>query len=149
MHDLAFDNIEIAPAEVVKQAARDFAAALVETPQFNTFEEIADRLRQDQAAQQAMEAYQEKQTAWRALLMLNALSAEQRDELEGLRTAFIDQPVVKEYLAAQTELVTLCQVLGDALSESIGLNYAASCGASCCGSIQRAPCFSSFAAVII
>jgi cell fate (sporulation/competence/biofilm development) regulator YlbF (YheA/YmcA/DUF963 family) len=133
MDDLVFDNIEIAPADVVKRAARDFAAALVETPQFNMFELSADRFRQDPVAQQALHAYQEKQTSWRALLMLNALSAEQRDELESLRIAFIDQPVVKEYFAAQSELAALCQTLGDALSESIDLNYAACCGASCCG----------------
>lgn len=34
MNDLVYENIEIAPAEVVKRAARDFAAALAETPQF-------------------------------------------------------------------------------------------------------------------
>jgi cell fate (sporulation/competence/biofilm development) regulator YlbF (YheA/YmcA/DUF963 family) len=101
MADLVLDNIDSAPAEVVKRAARDFAAALVETPQFNKFELSTDRFRQDPAAQQALHAYQEKQTSWRALLMLNALSAEQRDELESLRIAFIDQPVVKEYFAAQ------------------------------------------------
>lgn len=31
MNDLVYDDIEIAPAEVVKRAARDFAAALSET----------------------------------------------------------------------------------------------------------------------
>ena len=133
MDDLAFDDLEIASVEVVKRAAHDFAAALVETPQFKTFEQTADRFRQDQAAQQALQAYQEKQTAWRALLMLNALSPEQHSELERLQAAFINQRIVQEYLTAQTDLATLCQTLGDALSESVGLNYAASCGASCCG----------------
>jgi hypothetical protein len=80
-----------------------------------------------------MRAFQEKQTAWRALIMLNALSAEQTAELEGLQNAFVNQLVVQEYLKAQMELTTLCQVVGDALSESIGLNYAAACGVSCCG----------------
>ncbi|RPI90025.1 MAG: YlbF family regulator [Chloroflexi bacterium] len=133
MDDQVFDDIEIAPPSVVLSAARDFAAALAETPQFQSFEQASERFRQDRAAQQAMEAYREKQTDLRPLLMLNALSAEQTAELEGLKNAFVNQPVVQEYSKAQTELATLCQALGDALSESIGLNYAAACGVGCCG----------------
>ncbi|RPI96741.1 MAG: YlbF family regulator [Chloroflexi bacterium] len=133
MDDQVFDDIEIAPPSVVLSAARDFAAALAETPQFQSFEQASERFRQDRAAQQAMEAYREKQTDLRPLLMLNALSAEQTAELEDLKNAFVNQPVVQEYSKAQTELATLCQALGDALSESIGLNYAAACGVGCCG----------------
>jgi len=133
MNDFVFDDIEIAPPSVVKRTARDFAAALAETPQFKAFEQVAERFRQDQAAQQAMQAYEEKQISWRALLMLSALSAEQQAELDELHSAFVNRPVVAEYFKAQTEFATLCQTLGDALSESIGLNYAAACGASCCG----------------
>ncbi len=133
MEDQVFDNIEVAPPSVVLAAARDFAAALVETSQYRAFEQVAERFRQDQVAQQAMAAYQEKQKAWRALIMLNALSAEQSTELESLKNAFLNRTVVQEYLKAQTELVSLCQALGDMLSESIGLNYAAACGVSCCG----------------
>ncbi len=133
MEDKVFDDIDIAPPSVVKQAARNFAAALAETPQFKAFDQAADCFRQDQAAQQAFGAYQEKQIAWRALIMLNALSAEQRSELENLQSSFMNQSIVQEYFKAQTEFATLCQTLGDTLSESIGLNYAAACGASCCG----------------
>ena len=133
MEDTLSENIEIASPSVVMQAARDFAASLAETPQFKAFEQTAYAFRQNQAAQQAMQAYQQKQQSLRALVMLNALSAEQRDELERLQSAFINQPVVQEYFTAQAELATLCQALGDELSESIGLNYAAACGVSCCG----------------
>ena len=133
MDDQVFDNIETAPLSVVLSAARNFAAALVETPQYKAFEQAAERFRQDQTAQQAMEAYSQKQIEYRPLLMLNALSVEQSAELESLKNAFVDRAVVQEYSKAQTGLVALCQALGDALSESIGLNYAAACGVSCCG----------------
>jgi cell fate (sporulation/competence/biofilm development) regulator YlbF (YheA/YmcA/DUF963 family) len=131
--DLLENDLDIAPTSVVLQAASDFAAALAATPQFQAFEQASERFRLDQAAQQAMQAYQQKQQSLRALWMLNAVSADQRAELEQLQNAFINQPVVQEYFAAQTELASLCQMLGDMLSESIGLNYAAACGVSCCG----------------
>ncbi len=133
MENMISEEIEIAPLAEVKQAARDFAAALAETSQFIGFEQAAFAFRQDQTAQQALQAYQHKQQSLRALSMLNALSGKQRNELESLQSAFINQPVVQQYFSAQAELATLCQALGDALSESIGLNYASACGVSCCG----------------
>ena len=133
MDDKAINDIEVAPPSVVKQTAHDFAAALSETRQFKAFEQVSERFRQDQAAQQALGAYQEKQISLRASMMLNALSTEQRAELESLQSAFVNQPVVQEYFKAQTEFAALCQTLGDAISESIGLNYAAACGVGCCG----------------
>lgn len=133
MNARVFEDIEIAPPSVVKRAARDFAAAVAETPEFKAFEQAADRFRQDQTAQQALAAYQEKQMAWRALIMLNALSPEQKSELEHLQNTFVNHPVVQDYFKAQTELTTLCQTLGDTLSEAIGMNYAAACGVNCCG----------------
>ncbi len=133
MEDQTFDNIEVAPPSVVLAAAREFAGALAEMPQFKAFEETAERFRQDQAAQQAMAAYREKQSEWRGLMMLHALSAEQASELESLKNAFLDQPVVQEYFQAQTDLASLCQALGDTISEAISLSYATACGVSCCG----------------
>ena len=133
MSDRAINGIEVAPTSVVKQSARNFASILAETSQFKSFEEAAERFRQDHAAQQAMKAFQEKQRDWRALIMLNALSPDQQAELDTLKNAFVSRPVVEEYFKSQSDLATLCQTLGDALSKSLGLNYAAACGVSCCG----------------
>lgn len=133
MEDMVIEDIEIAPPSVVRQAARDFAAALSETPQFIAFERTAYAYRQNQAAQQARQTYQQKQQSLHPLIMLNALNAEQREELENLHNAFNSLPIVQDYFHAQIELEALCQTLGDELSESIGLNYAAACGVSCCG----------------
>jgi cell fate (sporulation/competence/biofilm development) regulator YlbF (YheA/YmcA/DUF963 family) len=127
------EEIEIASTSIVKQAARDFAAALAETPQFKAFEQAAYAFRNDQAAQQAMQALQQKQQSLRPLMQLNALSNIQHEELMELQSAFTSQTVVQEYFSAQAELTTLCQALGDELSGAIGLNYAAACAASCCG----------------
>jgi cell fate (sporulation/competence/biofilm development) regulator YlbF (YheA/YmcA/DUF963 family) len=94
---------------------------------------VAERFRDDPVAKKPLAAHEEKQIAWRALSMLNAMSDEQKAELEASRVAFVDQPIVQEYFSAQTEMAALCQELGDTLSESIGLNYASSCGVSWCG----------------
>ncbi len=133
MEDMIHEEIEMTFPVEVKQAVGDFAAALAETPQFKCFEQAAYAFHHDQAAQRAMQAYQQKQQSLRALSMLNALSPEQRLELESLHSDFTNKPVVKELSKTQAELAILCQALGDAISESIGMNYAAACGVSCCG----------------
>ncbi len=134
MKDSVNQDIEISSESVVKQATRDFALALSETPQFKTFEQADFVFLQDQAAQQALLALQEKQRSLRPMMLLNALTTDQRLELQSLQTAFTSQPVVQAYFSAQTELSALCQALGDQLSQAIGLNYASICASSsCCG----------------
>jgi cell fate (sporulation/competence/biofilm development) regulator YlbF (YheA/YmcA/DUF963 family) len=133
MKNIDIDNIDIATPSVVKQAARDFCAAIVESQQFKAYEQAAYAFRRDKAAQEAMQAYQYKQQSMRPLLMLNAAIAEEKAELERLKKIVDNQPVIDQYFTAQAELAKLCQDLGDMISDAIGLNYAAACGVSCCG----------------
>lgn len=126
------NEIEIASPSVVRQAARDFAAALVETPQFTTFEQASEALRRDENAQHTMGAYQKKQQSLQALSMLNAVSAEEQAELERLRQALLNEPTASAYFQAQGELTLMCQAAADLLSEHLGLSFAAACGPGCC-----------------
>jgi cell fate (sporulation/competence/biofilm development) regulator YlbF (YheA/YmcA/DUF963 family) len=133
MTEIALNEFELAPPSVVRKAVRDFAAALADTPQFKAFEEAAKRLRHDEAAQHAMGAYQEKQQALQALLMLNAVGAEEQAELERLRESFLAEPSVAAYLLAESDLRTVCQAAAGILSQHIGLDLAAACSSGCCG----------------
>ena len=65
--------------------------------------------------------------------MLNAVSEAERDEIERLRDDYVTLPSVQTYAHAQAELTSLCQQIAGMISEAIGLDYAAACGASCCG----------------
>lgn len=132
MPDLDLNELELAPASVVKQAARDFAATLAETPQFKAYEAAADRLNQDMEAQRAIAAFETKQQSLQAMLMLNAVSEADQAELQRLQRAFSSLPSVVAYFQAQAALMTLCQATGDFLSQAIGLDYAAACGSGCC-----------------
>jgi cell fate (sporulation/competence/biofilm development) regulator YlbF (YheA/YmcA/DUF963 family) len=127
------DDMEIAPPSVVKQAARDFAAVLSETPEFKAFEQAARVFQKDEVAQRAMQAYESKQRSLQALIMLNAVPAEEQKELEHLQQDFMSQPSVVAYLQAQNDLMVLSQACASLLSHATGLNYSASCSSSCCG----------------
>ena len=132
MSDFDLNELELAPPEVVRQSARDFAVALSETPQFKAYEEAIERLNHDTAAQRTIDAFQSKQQSLQAMLMLNAVSAADKVELQRLQNAFSSAPAVVAYAQAQADLMAICQASADWLSEAIGLNYAAACGSGCC-----------------
>lgn len=132
MTDFALNELELAPPEVVRQSARDFAAALAETPQFKAYEEAAERLNHDVAAQRVIDEFQAKRQSLQAQLMLNAVSEADKAELQHLQDAFSNTPAVMAYAQAQADLMVICQAAADWLSEAIGLNYAAACGSGCC-----------------
>ncbi len=122
----------VATDEDVRADARAFAQALAETAEFQAFEESADRLRNDEAAQHVMGAFLAKQQSLQMMLMLNAVPAEEQAELERLRQAFLSEPAVAAYLKAQEDLTAVCQAAADLLSRRIGLSFAAACGPGCC-----------------
>jgi Protein of unknown function (DUF964). len=133
MDEMEINEIEVATPSVVHAAGRDFAAALAETAQFKAFEQAHEALSHDVAAQQALSAYRDKADSLSVLLKLNATSEAERAELERLRQDYLMRASVQDYAAAQAELTTLCQQAAGKISAAIGLNYAASCGTSCCG----------------
>jgi cell fate (sporulation/competence/biofilm development) regulator YlbF (YheA/YmcA/DUF963 family) len=127
------DTYDTALGIEVQQAARAFAIALSETREFQAFEEAATALQNDTVARCAIEAYQQREQSLRALHMLGAVSPMELQELERLRQAYVEEPSVVAYVAAQEALTHLAQAGADRLTQQIGLDLVAACGGSCCG----------------
>ena len=115
MLDTTWNDLEVAPKSAVMQAAKQFAEVFSETPQFHEFEQAFYNFRQDAEAQSAIQEFQKKQASLKALLMLNAVSDEDRQELQRLQDRFYRQPSVVRYVAAQEELI--------AISQKLAINY--------------------------
>lgn len=134
MNDREWNDLEVAPKSVVIQAAQQFASTVSALPQFQEYEQAYIAFRQDQDTQRAIQQFQEKQASLRALLLLNAISDEDRKELERLRDVFYRQPSVLRYNQAQEALIGICQEIGDLLTDAIGLDFGNSCKTGgCCG----------------
>ena len=116
----------------VQMAAHAFAQALAESAEFQAFEQASEWLRQDETAQQAILAFQNKQQSLQMMQRLNAVSQQDQAELERLQQGFLTQPSVASYLQAQEELNLLCQAAANQLSARIGLSFTAACGPGCC-----------------
>ena len=126
-------DVILVMGEQVVQAARDFSEALSETTQYQAWEQATWSLRQDQAAQSLAEKLQTRQQELEPLLMLGAASAEQRAELERLRTEYLALPTIMAYMQAEADLRALCQAANMVLSQAAGLDFAANCASGCCG----------------
>lgn len=96
-------------------------------------EDAAAALQNDPVARCAIEAYQQREQSLRALRMLGAVSPAELQELERLRRAYVAEPSVVAYVAAQETLTHLAQASADRLTQQIGLDLIAACGGSCCG----------------
>ncbi len=123
---------DLAMTDEVRAAAKAFAAALAETPEFQAFEEGAVAFKQDRAAQEAVRVFQEKQRSLQMMQQLGMLEQKELDELNRLRGAMMNQPSVRAYVDAQNELILLCQAAAKELSEAIGLDFASACAPGCC-----------------
>jgi cell fate (sporulation/competence/biofilm development) regulator YlbF (YheA/YmcA/DUF963 family) len=134
MSDNPMNELEVAPRSAVMQAARQFAEVLADTPQFHEFEQSYIEFHQDAEAQNAIKEFQKKQASLKALMVLNAVSVEDQQELKRLADRFYERPSVIRNTKAQEELVAISQEIGDLLSNAIGLDYGASCKTGgCCG----------------
>ncbi len=134
MQNSDWNDLEVASPTVVMQAARQFAEVLSGTPQFKEFEQAYYNFRQDAEAQSTIREFQKKQASLKAMLMLNAVSEEDRRELQRLQDQFSHRPSVMRYAKAQEELISISQEIGDLLSKATGLDYGSACQkGGCCG----------------
>ncbi len=114
---MAIQPLEAAELESARQAAQ--AEAL---------------LAADEAAQQAVSAFMERQQELRLELSFGTITAEQRSDLERLQTAMLAIPTVAEYVAAQQDFEEICRETAGIISGEIGIDFAANCRAGgCCG----------------
>lgn len=116
----------------VLQAARELAAALVDTPEYRAFEAAQGRLRSDAAAQEAIRSFQARQRELGWQLQVGLVSEEEREALRQLQQAMLAQPAVQAYLEAQSRLSELCQEVVALISEEAGVNLLAGSGPGCC-----------------
>ena len=112
-------------------AARELAAALVETPQFKALDQAGVALRHDNDAQAAIHAFQQRQRDLGWKLQTGLISDAERQHLKMLQMAMLAKPAVRAYMNAQQQFARVCYEASELVSEIIGLPFAASCGPGC------------------
>jgi cell fate (sporulation/competence/biofilm development) regulator YlbF (YheA/YmcA/DUF963 family) len=115
-------------------AAGTFGTALRERPEFVRLREAGAALGTDDAAQEAIEAFNRCQSDLRLEIRFRTLDAIQQANLERIQTAMLAFPTVAEYVAAQTAFEEICRETATLVSSEIGIDFAANCrSGGCCG----------------
>jgi cell fate (sporulation/competence/biofilm development) regulator YlbF (YheA/YmcA/DUF963 family) len=130
---MTLTKLETASPTQVRQAAVDFAAALMQEPAYLAFESASQRLSADPEAQSAIQAYQSKQRELQLNAQTNSVSPADQAELERLHKIMLAQPAVGEYFQALDGFTYVCQAAADVIYDYTKLNIASACGGGCCG----------------
>jgi cell fate (sporulation/competence/biofilm development) regulator YlbF (YheA/YmcA/DUF963 family) len=115
-------------------AAGAFGTALRGSPEFVRLRDAGAALGKDDAAQEAIQAFNGCQSELRLEIRLGTLDATQQAQLEGFHAAMLAFPTVAEYVAAQGAFEEVCRETAGLVSSEIGIDFAANCrSGGCCG----------------
>ena len=126
-------EIEISSEVGISNAIRDFTNALVETAHYKKYENASERFQNDQEAQKALQEYRAKARDLQTKQMFNTISPTEQQDLQRLWIAFLGYKPVQDFFDAQGDFQSLCRACAQVISDNCGLDYATSCGSSCCG----------------
>jgi cell fate (sporulation/competence/biofilm development) regulator YlbF (YheA/YmcA/DUF963 family) len=115
-------------------AAGAFGTALRGSPEFVRLRAAGAALGTDDAAQEAIQAFNGCQSELQLEIRLGTLDASQQAEIERFQAAMLAFPTVAEYLAAQGAFEEICRETATLVSSEIGIDFAANCrSGGCCG----------------
>src|SRR5450830_58799 len=115
-------------------AAGAFGTALHSSPQFARLRTAGAALGTDEAAQEAIEAFNTCRSELQFEIRLGTLGVSQQAAIERVQAAMLAFPTVAEYLAAQSSFEEICRETAALVSSEIGIDFAANCrSGGCCG----------------
>ncbi len=114
-------------------ATRDFVKELTQTDHYMKYENASKKFQVDTKAQKALHEYQAKASDLQTKQMFNNINSSEQQDLERLWIAFLGIESVQEFFDAQGDFQALCRACAQVISDNCGLDYATSCGSSCCG----------------
>jgi cell fate (sporulation/competence/biofilm development) regulator YlbF (YheA/YmcA/DUF963 family) len=115
-------------------AAGTFGTALRASPEFVRLLAAGASLGADDAAQEAIDAFNTLQSELRLEIRMGVLDAAQRANLQRVQATMLAFPTVSEYVAAQTDFEGICRETAALVTSEIGVDFAANCrSGGCCG----------------
>lgn len=130
---MTLPKLETASPTQVRQAAHDFAGALLQDPAYLAFESASQRMGADPQAQSAIQAFQNQQRELQMQAKNGSISQADQAQLERLHQAMLAQPAVGAYFQALDAFTHVCQAAADIIYDYTKLNIASACGGGCCG----------------
>lgn len=118
-------------AEDVEAMGRRLGEAIADLPEYHAFESARTAVQADEAAQARITAFEnQRQSFMLARRTGEATEADLRD-LQAAQESLHELPVMAEYLEAQAELVDRLEVINDAISEPLAIDFGGEAGGCC------------------
>jgi len=118
------ENIATATRTEVLEAARGFARAIGESPQFREYEQAEGSIKEDAEARTLLTEYQEAQQTLRMLQSWSGGDSHHNAQFRELEEKVLQHPKLHRHFIAQEELVLLIQRLNRGLGEELGFDFA-------------------------
>jgi len=106
------------------EASKRFAQAIVESTQFQRFEEASKRLRDDPSAWQLLTDFQQAQQLYQMTQSWGGASTQEAGRMEQSKQQMLANPTLKEYFESQDEMVLTLKELNVHMTEKLGFDFA-------------------------
>jgi cell fate (sporulation/competence/biofilm development) regulator YlbF (YheA/YmcA/DUF963 family) len=106
------------------EASKRFARAIVESPQFQRFEEASRRLRDDPAAQQLLSDFQQAQQLQQMMQSWGGTPTQEAERLDQAKQQMLANATLRQYFESQDEIVLILKELNVHMTEKLGFDFA-------------------------
>ena len=118
------ENVATATGIEALEAARGFARAIGESPQFREYEQAEGSIKEDAEARTLLAEYQEAQKTLRMLQSWSGGNSQHGAQFRELEEKVFQHPKLRNYFDSQEKLVSLIQSLNRGLGEALGFDFA-------------------------
>lgn len=108
----------------ILDASKRFARAIVESTQFQRFEEVSKRLRDDPSAQKLLSDFQQAQQMYQMMQSWGGASTQEAERMEQSKQQMLANPTLKKYFESQDEMVLTLKELNVHMTEMLGFDFA-------------------------
>ena len=117
------ENATVNQADAIT-ASKRLARALKESPAFERFSRVSERLEENAEANRLFSDYQRAVQDFESKKSWGGASDEEMSRITALQDELRANDIIAEYIAAQEDLIQLLQDTNGAISERLGVDFA-------------------------
>ncbi len=117
--------------ETVADMGRELGEAITELEAYRTFEERSEAVENDEELQATMDEFEQKRRELMLARQTGEATHEDMTEVKELQQELHSQPTMAAFLEAREELVDRLEVLNQAISEPLSVDFGAEAGGCC------------------
>lgn len=121
--------------ERTTESCKSLGKAILDSEEYKSFIDARDKFRSDESAKQAAKKYNEAFNEYRMKAQYGIASAEDKEQIEVLKTAMLENKTLNNYYSSQDNLINFLKELNIYISNKLSFDFAslAKPAGGCCG----------------